>query len=187
MAGAVQHGASTLPAELFGNFPGHDCAEIHLATEFQNMVFDHPVFPLPLKRAIERWLLERMAGEKKKGETESQFFYKTRKQAVGEFKEEMWNLPPGTREAIRDTLERRFAFLFEKLGVPGTREVVARHVRPVQVAGASALRSASRLRARRRGGRLTWPPGKKRRKSAPSGQQRSAPGSRLPAPGSRPG
>ncbi len=138
MAGAVQHGASTLPAELFGNFPGHDCAEIHLATEFQNMVFDHPVFPLPLKRAIERWLLERMAGEKKKGETESQFFYKTRKQAVGEFKEDMWNLPPGTREAIRDTLERRFAFLFEKLGVPGTREVVARHVRPVQVAGASA-------------------------------------------------
>ena len=133
MAGAVQHGASTLPAELFGSFPEHDCAEIHLATEFQNMVYDHPVFPMPLKRAIERWLLERMAGERKKGETESQFFYKTRKQAIGEFKEEMWNLPPGTREAIRDSLEKRFRFLFEKLRVPGTREVVARYVRPVRL------------------------------------------------------
>src|SRR5262245_14065293 len=26
MAGAVQHGASTLPSELFGHFPDHDCA-----------------------------------------------------------------------------------------------------------------------------------------------------------------
>jgi fructose/tagatose bisphosphate aldolase len=138
MAGAVQHGASTLPAELFHSFPEHDCAEIHLATEFQNMVYDHPAFPLPLKRAIERWLLEKMAGEKKKGETESQFFYKTRKQAIGAFKQEMWNLPPGTREAIRDSLEKRFRFLFEKLRLPGTREVVARHVRPVRVDAAVA-------------------------------------------------
>ena len=45
LAGAVQHGASTLPPEFFGHFPDHDCAEIHLATEFQNMVYDHPVVP----------------------------------------------------------------------------------------------------------------------------------------------
>ncbi|MEO8348236.1 MAG: aldolase, partial [Acidobacteriota bacterium] len=138
VAGAVQHGASTLPAELFGHFPEHDCAEIHLATEFQNMVYDHPAFPLPLKRAIERWLLEKMAGEKKKGETESQFFYKTRKQAIGAFKEAVWDLPTGTREAIRDSLERRFAFLFEKLGVRATRDVVARYVRPVRLEPADA-------------------------------------------------
>ena len=144
MAGAVQHGASTLPAELFGHFPGHDCAEIHLATEFQNMVYDHPAFPLPLKRAIERWLLEKMAGEKKKGETESQFFYKTRKQAIGAFKAELWNLPTGTRGAIRDSLERRFAFLFEKLGVPGTRDVVERYVKPVRIDPADAASAGPR-------------------------------------------
>jgi fructose/tagatose bisphosphate aldolase len=138
MAGAVQHGASTLPAELFGSFPDYECAEIHLATEFQNMVYDHPAFPAPLKRAIERWLLEKMAGEKKKGETESQFFYKTRKQAIGAFKEALWNLPSGTREAIRDSLEKRFAFLFEKLRVPGTRDVVARYVRPIRAAADAA-------------------------------------------------
>ena len=38
MAGAVQHGASTLPEELFGKFPDVDTAEIHLATGFQNLI-----------------------------------------------------------------------------------------------------------------------------------------------------
>lgn len=128
LAGAVQHGASTLPAEFFGHFPDHDCAEIHLATEFQNMVFDHPAFPLPLKRAVERWLFERAADQRKRGETESQFLYKNRKLAIGAFKEQVWNLPEGTREAIRGTLQKKFAFLFEKLRVTNTRDVVARYV-----------------------------------------------------------
>jgi hypothetical protein len=134
LAGAVQHGASTLPAEFFGSFPEHDCAEIHLATEFQNIVYDHPVFPLPLKRAVERWLFEKMADQKKKGETDNQFLYKNRKQAIGVFKEQVWNLPPGTREAIRDTLEKKFSFLFEKLAVANTREIVARYVQPARAA-----------------------------------------------------
>ena len=102
------------------------------------MVYDHPAFPLPLKRAVERWLIEKMGGERKKGETESQFFYKARKQAIGAFKEAVWNLPAGTREAIRDSLEKRFRFLFEKLRVPGTRAVVARYVRPVRVDATAA-------------------------------------------------
>ena len=133
LAGAVQHGASTLPAELFGSFPDSDCAEIHLATEFQNMVYDHPSLPLPLKREAERWLFDNKAGEWKKGETESQFLYKSRKYAIGPFKEKFWNLPEGTRRAIGETLERKFTFLFEKLRVGGTRATVAKYVRPVEV------------------------------------------------------
>jgi hypothetical protein len=73
-------------------------------------------------------VFERAADQKKKGETESQFLYKNRKLAVGAFKEQVWNLPPGTREAIRGSLQRKFAFLFEKLGVTDTRDVVARYV-----------------------------------------------------------
>jgi hypothetical protein len=138
LAGAVQHGASTLPAELFGQFPAHDCAEIHLATEFQNMVFDHPAFPLPLKRAMERWVFEHAADQKKKGETESQFLYRNRKLAVGPFKEQVWNLPPGTREAIRGTLQKKFAFLFEMLRVTDTRDVVARYVDSRMATGPAA-------------------------------------------------
>ena len=134
LAGAVQHGASTLPAEFFGNFPQSDCAEIHLATEFQNIIYDHPVLPLPLKREVERWLFEKFADQKQKTETDSQFLYKTRKQAIGPFKERFWNLPAGTREAIRQTLEKKFAFLFEKLAVTRTRDLVGRYVQPVAAA-----------------------------------------------------
>src|SRR5213596_1099615 len=42
LGGAVQHGASTLPPEAFGNFPACEAIEIHLATNFQTIVFDHP-------------------------------------------------------------------------------------------------------------------------------------------------
>jgi len=47
MCGAVQHGASTLPSEAFHRFPEVGCAEIHLATQFQNMAYDY--MPIPLK------------------------------------------------------------------------------------------------------------------------------------------
>ncbi len=133
LAGAVQHGASTLSPELFGQFPQHGCAEIHLATEFQNMVFDHPSLPYPLKRAVDRWVFTNMIEQKKAGETQEQFLYKNRKQAIGPFKEQFWNLPVGTRDAIADTLEKKFRFLFETLRIGGTRGVVDRYVHPIDV------------------------------------------------------
>ena len=40
MAGCVQHGASTLPDDAFHHFPEHGTAEIHLATGFQNILYD---------------------------------------------------------------------------------------------------------------------------------------------------
>jgi len=137
LAGAVQHGASTLPAEYFGHFPDHDCAEIHLATDFMNTVYEHPAFPYPLKREIERWLNVNAAGERKKGESEPQFLYKARKKAIGPYKEQVWNLPEGARAAIRETLEEKFVFLFTKLRVAGTRELVRRYVAPVSVHAAA--------------------------------------------------
>jgi len=144
MAGAVQHGASTLPSELFGRFPDHSCAEIHLATEFQNMVYDHPSLPYPLRRAVERWVFQNLGDQKKPGETESQFLYKNRKQAIGAFKERFWNLPVGTRDAISDTLEKKFRFLFEKLLVGGTRALVARYVKPRDVFRAAEAMAGAR-------------------------------------------
>ena len=55
LAGAVQHGASTLPDELFHRFPAVETAEIHLATGFQNALYEHPAFPESLHREIEAW------------------------------------------------------------------------------------------------------------------------------------
>ena len=157
LAGAVQHGASTLPANSSATFADHDCAEIHLATEFQNMVFDHPAFPLPLKRAMERWLSSTPPIRRRRAKRRTSSSTGTRKQAVGPFKEQVWNLPPGTREAIRGTLEKKFAFLFEMLRVTDTRDVVAQYVDSRIATGPVASRrlgSARGLRPRRRGGRL---------------------------------
>ena len=123
MAGAVQHGASTLPAELFDRFPKLGACEIHLATEFQNMIYDHPRFPADLKRGIYDRLRTAAVDERKATDTDEQFFYKTRKKALGMFKRELWGLPPAVREEIGRSLEEKFTFLLTKLAVGGTREM----------------------------------------------------------------
>ena len=140
MAGAVQLGASTLLAELFVRFPRIGACEIHLATEFQNMIYDHPAFPKDVKSAIYEKLRTAAADERKPGDTDEQFFYKTRKKALGPFKQDMWDLPAGTRGEIADALEKKFVYLFEKLAASGTRPFVERWVRPPK--GESAARTA---------------------------------------------
>ncbi|MEO8089486.1 MAG: class II fructose-bisphosphate aldolase [Gemmatimonadales bacterium] len=133
LAGAVQHGASTLPSNAFGNFPRIETAEIHLATNFQNIVFDHPRLPAALKERVRSWLDENAASERKSGDTEEQFYYKARKKAIGPFKREFWSLPEDVRAAIAADLEKTFAFLFEQLNVNGTQEQVNQFIQaPMQ-------------------------------------------------------
>ncbi len=133
LAGAVQHGASTLPANAFGNFPRIETAEIHLATNFQNIVFDHPRLPAELRELIRSWLDENAAGERKSGDTNEQFYYKARKKAIGPFKRDFWSLPEDNRNAIAGDLEKTFSFLFEQLNVNGTEEQVNRFIHaPIQ-------------------------------------------------------
>src|SRR5262249_10257246 len=55
LGGAVQHGASTLPAEAFGEFPKVGTMEVHLATEFQNIALDGGHFPADLKEEVRKW------------------------------------------------------------------------------------------------------------------------------------
>jgi fructose-bisphosphate aldolase class II len=133
LAGAVQHGASTLPSNAFGNFPRIETAEIHLATNFQNIVFDHPKLPADLRERMRAWLDENAAGERKSGDTDEQFYYKARKKAIGPFKRELWSLPEDVRTAIAGDLQRTFAFLFEQLNVNGTSDHINRFVQaPIQ-------------------------------------------------------
>src|SRR6266568_2163299 len=93
LGGAVQHGASTLPHDAFGNFPKCEAIEIHLATNFQTIVLDHPALPAPLKKEIAEWVKVECKDEWKKGDTEEQFLYKSRKKAIGPFKRKLWDLP----------------------------------------------------------------------------------------------
>ncbi|MCX5994995.1 MAG: class II fructose-bisphosphate aldolase [Chloroflexi bacterium] len=126
MCGAVQHGASTLPDEAFHHFPQVGTGEVHLATGFQNIIYESKYFPQELLDRINRHLSDKYTNERKQGETEEQFLYKTRKRAFGDFKKEMWNIPESNLKGIREELESRFSLLFQKLNVIGTRDLVSR-------------------------------------------------------------
>jgi fructose/tagatose bisphosphate aldolase len=126
-AGAVQHGASTLPSELFGEFTKRGACEIHLATEFQNMIFDHPAFPADLKKSIYDELRVSEVADRKASDTDEQFFYKVRKKALGARKADLWAMPVEVRAAIGERLEERFGFLLTQLKAGGTREMAAKH------------------------------------------------------------
>ena len=133
LAGAVQHGASTLPPDAFGNFPRAEACEIHLATNFQNLVFDHPRLPAPLKATMYQWLDANAQAERKAGDSDEQFYYKARKKAIGPFKRQLWSLPPDVRAAIAADLERTFRSLFIQLKIDGTADLVRHHIHaPVQ-------------------------------------------------------
>jgi len=128
MAGAVQHGASTLPSDAFHKFVECETAEVHLATEFQNLIYENSAFPRDLKDEIYKYLRKTCAHEKKPGDTDAQFIYKTRKKAFGPFKRKFWELASDVRNRIGKDLERKFAFLFERLNVQRTAELVKKTV-----------------------------------------------------------
>ncbi len=131
LSGAVQHGASTLPEEAFDQFVKSGASEVHLATAFQNMIYER--LPKDLFMDMRSWVLETFEGSRKEGDTDEQLFYKERKRAFGPFKRQLWDLPSDIRAGIRNDLENRFVFLFEKLNVVNTRETVDRIIRPIVV------------------------------------------------------
>ena len=127
LAGAVQHGASTLPPEAFHKFVECETAEVHLATQFQNMIYESEHFPADLKEIIYEWIRNNLSGEAKQGMTEEQFLYKTRKKALSPFKKEIWGLPQETHEAIAAEIENKFDFLFKQLNVVNNRALVDKY------------------------------------------------------------
>ncbi len=131
LGGTVQHGASTLPDEAFHQFPAHGACEVHLATGFQNLVYEHKMLPKEFKEHVYAHLAKNCAGERKEGETAEQFYYKTRKKGFGgDLKREWWGLSREIREAIGADLEKKFSFLIEQLKVKKSRATVARYVKP---------------------------------------------------------
>lgn len=140
IGGTVQHGASTLPEEMFDKFPRHGCIEIHLATGFQNLIYDF--LPKALRDEMYAWVRKNCADEFKKDQTEEQNLYKARKKAWGPFKKALWDLDPKYMGIILKALEDRFSSNFTKLGADGMRQAVADHVKvmPVRLAAPPILR-----------------------------------------------
>lgn len=130
MAGAVQHGASTLPQNAFGKFVEAEACEVHLATNFQNIFYDHA--PKDLVNKMYAYLDENHANERKPGMTDDQFYYKSRKRAIGAFKNEMWDLSKEDKSAIILAWENQFTQLFESLSIADTKKHVQKFIQPVK-------------------------------------------------------
>ncbi len=128
LSGAVQHGASTLPESAFGKFVESGCSEVHLATGFQNIIYDSKHMPSDFKTEVYEFLKKEFSKEKKEGQTEEQFIYSTRKKGFGPLKKRWWELPKEVKAKIAAELEERFGLLFEKLNVVNTRDIVNRSV-----------------------------------------------------------
>jgi fructose/tagatose bisphosphate aldolase len=133
LSGCVQHGASTLPEEAFNMFPETGTSEVHLATGFQNIIYDSKHLPADFKAEVYEYLKQECAKERKEGQTDEQFFYSVRKKGFGPIKKKWWDLPSSVKEPIMKELEAKFALLFEKLKVTNTTDIVKRTVKPVVV------------------------------------------------------
>ncbi|MFH1186018.1 MAG: class II fructose-bisphosphate aldolase, partial [Chloroflexota bacterium] len=132
LGGAVQHGASTLPEDAFHKFVDYEALEVHLATSFMTMFYGNA--PEGLRREMYAWLDKNSAAERRSGMTDEQFYYKARKNAIGPFKRQMYELDRSARERITGAWQVQFARLFELLGVADTRQYVSTFVHAVDVA-----------------------------------------------------
>ncbi|MFZ5907834.1 MAG: class II fructose-bisphosphate aldolase [Nitrospirota bacterium] len=133
LSGCVQHGASTLPEDAFHMFPETGTSEVHLATGFQNIIYDSAALPAEFREKVYAFIKQEYAKEWKEGKTGEQFIYSTRKKGFGPIKKQWWDLPASVKSPIMKELEAKFALLFEKLKVTNTTEIVKKTVRPVIV------------------------------------------------------
>ncbi len=132
MGGTVQHGASTVAEENFNKFVQNEAIEVHLATNFTTMFFDN--VPADFKQEMYAWLDTNAAADRKPGMTDEQFYYKTRKNAVGPFKAKSYALPEDAKARLIGAWEAQFDKLFNLLGVKDTKQYTDKYIKPVKVA-----------------------------------------------------
>lgn len=126
MAGTVQHGASTLSFDTFDKFPEKETVEIHLATGFQNIIFD--TMPSSLKDKLYEYVRLNFANEREEGWSDEEFLYKLRKKALGPNKKDLWLISENEKDIIRERLGKVFELLFQKLNITGTRHTVHQYI-----------------------------------------------------------
>jgi fructose/tagatose bisphosphate aldolase len=131
LSGAVQHGASTLHEDAFNMFPETGTSEVHLATGFQNIIYDSEHLTGSFREGVYDYIKKEFAKERKEGQTEEQFIYSTRKKGFGAFKQKWWDLGQEVREPMMIELEKKFGLLFDKLKVVNTRDIVNKTIKPV--------------------------------------------------------
>lgn len=134
MAGAVQHGASTLPRAQLARFASSGAIEIHLALGFNNLIFDHPRLPESVRQEIRDYTFKHHANERAPGENDAQFLYNTRKKAWKVMKQRFWDLPEPIQADIMQSLHGMFTDMFTDMNVAETKALVATHTRAPKIA-----------------------------------------------------
>jgi hypothetical protein len=114
-------------------FPETGTSEVHLATGFQNIMYDSKALPSEFREEIYNFIKTEYSKEKKEGQTEEQFIYSTRKKGFGPIKKKWWDLPSDVKAGIMKELGDKFELLFNKLKVANTVDIVKRTVKPVVV------------------------------------------------------
>ncbi len=121
LAGAVQHGASTLPLSDFEQLKNNGTIEVHLATALQNIIYDY--LPDGIKKDMSEWVVTNLSQDKSSEQTQEQFIYKNRKKAFGPFKKALWDLPDEEKNTILSHIESYLVPIFNKIGISGTKNL----------------------------------------------------------------
>ncbi len=111
---SVQHGASTLPKQYFALFPAMHVAEIHLATGFQDVVWDVVESQDPqLFQKMKNLVLEKYGDKVASYETQAVGLVKERKNITQYIKRDL--LISSAIPAIEQALEKEFSTIFNSL------------------------------------------------------------------------
>ena len=130
LAGAVQHGASTLPDTAFHNFPKRETAEIHLATNFQNMLYDTS---RPTARRDLRVARREREGRAKVDRLRRAVLLQDAQEGARSVQEADLGCSRTRRPSSRKAYDEKFAFLFDQLAIGNTAAIVAQFVKPTPI------------------------------------------------------
>ena len=133
MAGAVQHGASTLRGDQLAKMPVNGAIEVHLALGFNNLIFDHPSLPQSIKDEIRDYVFANHAHERGENETDAQFLYNIRKKSWKIIKKKFWELPETIQNDIMNSLQKMFYDMFVWMNIQNTFDLVAQYTHIVVI------------------------------------------------------
>jgi hypothetical protein len=116
--------------EDLAHLPAAGVVEVHLATQIQNILFDHPAFPLALRNQMKAELVSTTRGaegdhlDQSEELTEAQRFYQARWAAWGLYKTEIWQLTPDVLAQVGESLADWATSIFQALQVIDRSQVL---------------------------------------------------------------
>lgn len=126
IGGTVQHGASTLPVDMFHLLPDNAALEVHLATGWQNCLFEN--MSQERRNTMYEWIRLNLQDENKRDWTDEQFVYKARKKSLGHFKLSLWMMDAHEKAAILDACANLFTNICKELRVVDTRDILLTYI-----------------------------------------------------------